>query len=67
MNISLMMIGLSMLCFVIAVVTAFTGQIAGFSPESFSRASSNLALISIAVVIWLIKVKSDITTWYNKK
>jgi hypothetical protein len=67
MNISLMMIGLSILCFIIAVITAFTGEITGFSPESFSRACSNLALISIALVIWLIRVKSDITTTFNKR
>ena len=42
-------IGLAILGFLMAVIVVlFTGAIAGISAESFSRASTNLALIAIA-------------------
>ena len=44
------LIGLSALSFLLAVVASlFTGDIIGLPPESFSRACSNLALVSIAL------------------
>lgn len=48
----LILIGLSVLAFVLAVVVEFTtGNIMGVGPEGFSRASNNLALIAIAVAV----------------
>jgi hypothetical protein len=35
--------------FVLAVVTAYTGKIAGISSEGFSRGCTNLALVAIAL------------------
>lgn len=40
---------LSAVAFVLAVLTSFTGVIAGISPEGFSRACTNLALLAIAM------------------
>ena len=37
--------------FVLAIVGSFTGVIAGISPEGFSRACTNLALIAIALSV----------------
>jgi hypothetical protein len=37
--------------FVLAVVGSYTGTIMGVSPEGFSRASTNLALIAIALAV----------------
>ena len=53
-NIVMVLIGLSTLGFVLAVVTSFLegGLIGGISPEGFSRASNNLALIAIALAVW---------------
>lgn len=45
------LIGLAVLAFVFAVVTAFTGRLMGVHPEGFSRACSNLALLAIALVV----------------
>ena len=45
------LIGLAALGFDLAVVTAFIGDIAGISPEGFSRACTNLALLAIAVSV----------------
>ena len=42
---------LAALCFVIAVITALAGPIAGIQPEGFSRACTNLALISVALAV----------------
>ena len=44
------LIGLAVLAFVLAVVTHF-GPIVGTKPEAYSRASTNLALIAIALVL----------------
>jgi hypothetical protein len=48
---------LAVLAFLLAVIASwFTGPILGVFPEGFSRASTNLALIAIAVaVIWTPK------------
>lgn len=48
----LILIGLSVLAFLLAVVgNLFTGGIYGVGPEGFSRASTNLALIAIAIAV----------------
>ena len=38
---------LSMISFIVAVVTTFTGEIGNIPPEGFSRASTNMALLAI--------------------
>lgn len=45
------LIGLAALAFVLAVLTNFAGPIMNTSPEAYSRASSNLALLAIALVL----------------
>ena len=45
------LIALAAIAFVLAVVTAFTGQLMNVHPEGFSRACSNLALLAIALVL----------------
>ena len=45
------LIGLSALAFVLAVVTHFSGSIMRTPPEAFSRASGNLSLLAIALVL----------------
>jgi len=45
------LIALSALAFVLAVVTHFTGALASTEAEAFSRASTNLALLAIALVV----------------
>jgi multisubunit Na+/H+ antiporter MnhC subunit len=46
------LIGLSALAFAVAVVTVFSGPLMGtVPPESYSRASTNLALLAIALVL----------------
>ena len=45
------LIGLSALAFVLAVVTHFVGSLAGTQAEAYSRASGNLALLAIALVL----------------
>lgn len=45
------LLGLSALAFLVAVFIAFFWPVFGFQPESFSRASSNLALIAIGVAL----------------
>ena len=41
----------AVLSFLLAVVTSFTGPVASLPPETFSRASSNLALIAIGLAM----------------
>ncbi len=41
----------ALLSFLVAVVTSFTGPVADLPPETFSRASSNLALIAIGLAM----------------
>lgn len=46
------LIGLATLAFVLAVLTSFTGPIVlNTSPGAFSRASTNLSLLAIALVL----------------
>ena|SRR5919109_2890940 len=45
------LIGLAALAFVLAVVTHFTGPIVATQAEAYSRASANLALLAIALVL----------------
>ena len=42
---------LAALAFVLAVVGNFTGGMLSTTPEGFSRASSNLAMLAIALVV----------------
>lgn len=41
----------AVLAFVLAVVSAYAGTIIGVSPEGFSRACTNLALLAIALAV----------------
>jgi hypothetical protein len=45
------LIGLAALAFVLAVLAHFAGPIVRTQPEAYSRASSNLALLAIALVL----------------
>ena len=45
------LIGLAALAFVLAVLTHFTGPIVNTQAEAYSRASTNLALLAIALVL----------------
>ncbi len=47
------LIGLAAVAFVVAVVeVVITGTLMGVSAEGFSRASTNLALLGIALLLW---------------
>jgi len=50
-NITKGLIGLAALAFLLAVVATLTGQNIVASAEAFSRASNNLALIAIALML----------------
>jgi len=45
------LIGLAVLAFVLAVVTHFAGPVVQTQAEAYSRASTNLALLAIALVL----------------
>ena len=45
------LIGLAALAFVLAVISHFTGPIVMTNPEAYSRASGNLSLLAIALVL----------------
>ena len=45
------LIGLAALAFVLAVVTHFAGPVVQTQAEAYSRASTNLALLAIALVL----------------
>jgi hypothetical protein len=45
------LIGLSALAFVLAVLASFSGPILNTGAEAYSRASTNLALLAIALVL----------------
>ena len=45
------LIGLAALAFVLAVVTHFTGPIVTTQAEAYSRASTNLSLLAVALVL----------------
>jgi hypothetical protein len=50
-NLINVLICLSALGFVLAVISAFAGRIAGITPEGFSQGCTNLALIAIALSV----------------
>jgi hypothetical protein len=51
-NLILALIGLAAIAFLLAVVAVlFTGPIMGVSPEGFSHACTNLALLAIALAL----------------
>ncbi len=50
-NLAKLLVGLSALGFACAVVAAYMGTIMQFAPHTLSRASENLALLAIAVVL----------------
>jgi len=50
-NLAKVLIGLAALAFVLAVVARFTGQILDTAAEGYSRASTNLSLLAIALVL----------------
>ena len=50
-NLAKLLVVLSALAFALAVVAAYTGTIMQFVPHNFSRASENLALLAIAVIL----------------
>ena len=52
-NLTLALTGLAALAFVLAVVASFTGSgsVGYVQAESFSRASTNLSLLAIALVL----------------
>ena len=54
-NISIALIILSAIGFILAIISAYAGTLGGIAPEGFSRGCTNLALISIALGIWLKK------------
>jgi hypothetical protein len=45
------LIGMAALAFVLAVLTHFVGPIVHTNPEAYSRASGNLSLLAIALVL----------------
>ena len=52
-NLAMVLVGLSALGFILAVISALIvgSPIMGISPEGFSRACTNLALIAIALIV----------------
>jgi len=48
-NLTKVLVVLSAIVFIMAVITAVTGVGLGVSPEGYSRACTNLALLAIAV------------------
>jgi hypothetical protein len=57
-KLSMVLIGLSAVAFLLAIIGAFTGSIMGISPEGFSRACTNLALIGIGLSVCYKEVKT---------
>ena len=55
------LIGLAAVAFVVAMVTLYIPgtSLMEVSPEGFSRASTNLALLSIALLLWCKVSPSD--------
>jgi hypothetical protein len=45
------LIGLAALAFVLAIAASFAGPIVGTGAEAYSRASNNLSLLAIALVL----------------
>ena len=50
-NLTLALTGLAALAFALAVMSSFMGPFGPIQAESFSRASTNLALLAIALVL----------------
>jgi len=50
-NVAKVCFWLSVLAFVLAVVTVFTGPLVGVHGESYSHASTNLALLALCLFI----------------
>ncbi len=50
-NLAKVLTGLAALAFVLAIVTNFTGVLLNTPAEGYSRASTNLALLAIALVM----------------
>ena len=50
-NLTLALTGLAALAFLLAVASSFMGSFGPIQPEGFSRASANLALLAIALVL----------------
>jgi len=50
-KLGMILICLSALGFILAIISAFTGTIAGVTAEGFSHGSTNLALIAIALSV----------------
>jgi len=50
-NLAKVLTGLAALAFVLAVVTHFAGSLVSTQAEAYSRASTNLALLAIALVL----------------
>ena len=50
-NLPKILIGLAALAFVLAVISSLAGELLPTPPEAFSRASTNLALIAIALLL----------------
>ena len=57
-NLGIILICLSALGFILALISAFAGPIAGVTAEGFSQGCTNLALISIALSV-LCKCKEE--------
>ncbi|MBW1696149.1 MAG: hypothetical protein JRH18_09995 [Deltaproteobacteria bacterium] len=54
------LIGLSIATFIAAAFLNLTyGEVYGVVPEGFSRASTNISLIAIAIGIWRDEIKGD--------
>jgi hypothetical protein len=56
---TMVLILFSAIGFVLAVYSAFVGEIYGIPPEGFSRGCSNLALIAIALNLWSEGTKQE--------
>ncbi len=54
----MVLIGLSVVAFLLAIIGAFIGPILEISSEGFSRACTNLALIGIALSVCCKGVKT---------
>lgn len=51
-NIGIVLICLSFIGFILAIISAFSGLIAGITAEGFSQGCTNLALIAIALALY---------------
>ena len=50
-NLAKACVGLSVVSFLLALITSFTGPVAELPPEAFSRASTNLALLALCLFV----------------